>query len=216
MNKQKIKIKNQRLVIQAAVIISLILVCHEKPKAQIAFIAGGNYSNIRSNISLENKEPIIGYNFGLSLQYYPFKKFQNISILNEMELIQKGYQQNFEENHSFRFDYLSLPILINYSLSTQVSIQAGVELSKLISTNIEQGLRTYNDFDTGLALGVSYFSGKRISCYSRLSYGLLPMLDYYEIDELGNFKNKIHDLKNITLTIGMKINFYNEKIRFQK
>jgi hypothetical protein len=111
---------------------------------------------------------------------------------------------------------LSSPVLINYSLSPQISIQAGVGLSTLISTNIEQGIKTYNDFDLGLALGASCFSNKRISCYSRLTYGLLPMLDYYEIDELGNFKNQIHDLKNICLSIGIKVNLYNEKIRFHK
>ena len=109
-----------------------------------------------------------------------------------------------------------MPILINYSLSTQISIQAGVELSTLISTNIEQGIKTYNNFDTGLALGINCFGDKRISCYSRLTYGLLPMLDYYEIDELGNFKNEIHDLKNVCLSIGIKVNLYNEKIQIHK
>lgn len=216
MGKSRISINHSRLIFQIITITSLIFFCHEKSKAQIALVAGGNYSNIRSNLSLENKKPIIGYNFGVSVQYHPFRKFQKISMLNELEFVQKGYQQDFAENYSFRFNYLSLPILINYSLSTQISIQAGVELSTLISTNIEQGIKTYNNFDTGLALGINCFGDKRISCYSRLTYGLLPMLDYYEIDELGNFKNEIHDLKNVCLSIGIKVNLYNEKIQIHK
>jgi len=216
MKKSKININHSRLIFQIVAIISLIFFCHKKSEAQIAFAVGGNYSNIRSNLSLENKKPIIGYNFGVAVQYYPFKKFQKISMLNELEFVQKGYQQDFTENYSFRFNYLSLPILINYSLSTQISIQAGVELSTLISTNIEQGTKTYNNFDTGLALGINCFGDKRISCFSRFTYGLLPMLDYYEIDELGNFKNEIHDLKNICLSIGIKVNLYNEKILLYK
>jgi len=209
--------RNQlRLTFQIVVIIGLTLICSEKSTAQIAIFAGGNYSNIRSNVTIENKKPIIGYNLGLSLQYYPFKKFQNLSILNELKLTQNGYQQDFEKRYSFRFNYLSLPVLINYSFSKQISAQAGVELSTLISTNIEQGTKTYNDFDLGLALGVNWFSGRRISCYSRLTYGLLPMLDYYNIDELGNFKNEIHDLKNVSLSVGIKLNLRNEKIRFYK
>ncbi|WP_163711386.1 outer membrane beta-barrel protein [Mangrovibacterium lignilyticum] len=216
MEKTEININHLRLFFQIAVIISLTFFCHVKSKAQIAFVAGGNYSNIRSNVSLENKKPILGYNFGVSVQYYPFKKFQNISLLNELEFVQKGYQQDFTENYSFRFNYLSFPVLINYSLSTQISIQAGIELSTLISTNIEQGTKTYNNFDTGLALGIICFGEKRISCYSRFTYGLLPMLNYYQIDEIGNFKNEIHDLKNICLSIGIKVNLYNEKILLHK
>lgn len=216
MKKPKININRSRLIFQIVAIISLTFFCHDKLNAQIAFVAGGNYSNIRENIPLENKKPIIGYNLGVSVQYYPFKKIQKISLINELELVQKGYQQDFAENYSFRFNYLSLPVLINYSLSTEISIQAGMELSTLISTNIEQGIKTYNNFDMGLVLGISFFNSKRIGGYSRLTYGLLPMLDYYEIDELGNFKNEIHDLKNICLSIGIKVNLYNEKIQFHK
>jgi hypothetical protein len=216
MKKPEININHSRLIFQIVAIISLTFFCHDKLKAQIAFVAGGNYSNIRENISLENKKPIIGYNLGVSFQYYPFKKFQKISLINELELVQKGYQQDFAENYSFRFNYFSLPVLINYPLSTEISIQAGMELSTLISTNVEQGIKTYNNFDMGLVLGINFFNSKRISGYSRLTYGLLPMLDYYEIDELGNFKNEIHDLKNICLSIGIKVNLYNEKIQFHK
>lgn len=201
-----------RLIFQVVIFTSLTCLSHLNSNAQIAIIAGGNYSTIRNNVFLENKEPIVGYHFGLSFQYYPFKHIQNLSILNELYFIQKGYQQDIGRNYTFKFNYLSLPILLNYPISKQISLQTGIELSKLIATNIEQGLKTYNDFDLGLVLGVNGFQSKRLSCYSRLTYGLLPILDYYEIDELGNFNNEIHDLKNISLSIGIKFNLYNEKI----
>ncbi len=217
MKKPKIN-KNHylRFTLQIAVFVSLILIGHAKSSAQIAVIAGGNYSNIRSKISLENKEPIIGYNFGSSVQFYPFKKHENISIVNELVFIRKGYQQDFGENYSFRFNYISFPVMIDYEISKQISIQSGVELSQLFSTNIEQGNKTYNNFDLGLVLGVNCFFSKRLSCFSRLTYGVLPMLGYYEIDEMGNFMNEIHDLKNICLSIGIKFNMYNEKILLYK
>ena len=201
-----------RLTFQIVIFTSLTFLSHLNSKAQIAIIAGGNYSTIRNNVFLENKEPIVGSHFGLSFQYYPFKQIQNLSILHELYFIQKGYQQDIGRNYTFKFNYLSLPILLNYPISKQISLQTGIELSKLISTNMEQGLKTYNDIDLGLVLGVNGFHSKRFSCYSRLTYGLLPILDYYEIDELGNFKNEIHDLKNISLSIGIKFKLYNEKI----
>ena len=194
----------KRHIFQIAIFISLTFICNSVSKAQLSFIAGGNYSNVRSNISLENKGPIAGYNFGLSYQYYPFKGFRKISILNELVYNRKGYRQDFEKEYTSRFNYLSLPVLVNYSLSKDFAIQSGFEMSKLIATNIEQGLDTYNNFDVGLVFGISYLKSKRLSCYSRFTYGLLPMLDYYNIDELGNFKNEIHDVKNVCFSIGIK------------
>ncbi len=213
MKRKKINIKYSQLILQIAIIISLTFLCNEKLNAQISFLAGGNYSNVRENISLKNKKPIIGYNLAMSLQYYPFKKNENISIINELQFIQKGYQQDFEKNYTFRFNYFSFPILINYSISKKTSIHAGMEISGLISTNKKKGLETYKNTDFGVTLGTSFFNNKRVNIYSRFTYGLIPMLEYYKIDKLGNFENKIKDLKNISFSVGIKINLYDEKIK---
>ncbi|RUT73431.1 outer membrane beta-barrel protein [Ancylomarina longa] len=214
MSKPKINTHLLPLVFQTVFIISLVLIFGIKSNAQIAITAGGNYSNIRSNLSLENTKPITGYNFGISVQYYPFKQIENVSFINELNFSQKGYQQDLGENFTFRFNYLAVPVLINYSPLKHFSVQGGVEMSKLISTNVEQGKKTYNHFDLGLVLGLSAFAGRSVSFYSRVTYGLTPMLDYYAIDEMGNFTGEIHDLKNICLSIGIKFAISNEKIHF--
>lgn len=205
-----------RLIFQVIAFIGLVISCQTKANAQFSLITEGNLSSVRENISIENKEPLLGYGLGVSFQYYPFKKLQKLSIINEIKIKQKGYQQQLEEKYSFKFKYIAMPILANYSLSEQVAIQSGIELSKLIDTNVKQGTKTYNNFDLGLVAGVSFFNKHRISGYSRLTYGLLPMLDYYNIDELGNFKNEIHDLKNISFSVGIKITLHNEKIQLYR
>jgi hypothetical protein len=203
-------------ILQIVILIGLTFIIPVKSKAQVAIFAGGNYCSVRNEVFLENKKPITAYNLGVSFQYYPFKRFENISVLNELSFNQKGYQQDLDKNYSFRFNYLTLPILLNYAPFKCFSVQGGIELSQLISTNIEQGTKTYNDFDTGLVFGLSCFEGRRFSLYSRITYGLLPTLDYYAIDELGNFTGEIHDLKNVCLSVGIKFNIYNEKIYFHK
>lgn len=180
--------------------------------AQVASMAGGNISTIGNKIAIENKEPSFNTQIGFSLQLYPSRKWQQISVLVEPNLIRKGYRQTFEETYSFEFHYFSLPVLVNYSLSKQISINSGLELDKLFSTNIQQGMKTYNRFDLGLVAGIDYHLVGRFSLYSRFTYGLAPLLDYYEIDEMGNFRKEIHDLKNRCLTIGIKFNLSNEKI----
>ena len=199
-------------ITKALMIIALIILFTKNSQAQIAIHANTSYSNIRNDISIENKEPLFGYNWGIAVQYYPFRNAENLSVINEFNFSRKGYRQNFEEDYNFKFDYLSFPILIDYSLSDNISLQTGVELSQMIGSNIEGWKDTYNKFDLGLVLGTSFFNRKKWNLYARFTYGVQPVLDYYEIDDLGNFKDKIHDLKNISIAIGIKFNITNEKI----
>ena len=184
-----------KLIFQIVLVISLILLSPLKSAAQVAVFGGGNYCTLRNNVFLKNKKPVIASDFGLSVQYHPIKQFEKLSVINELSISRKGYNQDLGATYVFRFNYLALPILINYKLLEPISIQAGVELSSLLSTSIRQGEKTYNNFDTGLSLGLSFQEGPIVSFYVRGVYGLLPMLDYYTFDELGNFTGKIHDLK---------------------
>lgn len=191
----------------------LIAVFSLKASGQVAFKVGGNYSTVRNEISLKNIKPIYVSEIGASVQYYPLKEFKKWSLINEFCFSQKGYQQNLSQEYTFRFDYCSFPVLINYAPVKHLSFCTGVELSTLLSTNTTEGLKTYNHFDTGLVLGLSIHQGRIFSFYLRGIYGLLPLLDYYKIDEMGNFKGEIHDLKNMCLSLGVKFNVFNEKFR---
>jgi hypothetical protein len=184
--------------------------------AQVAFIGGVNYTNERNNNLIENQKPRITYQWGASIRYYLLKNHPKISFQNELIFNQRGYNQVLDKDYFFHFDYISFPVLINYALTENFSINTGLEFSKLLSSNIKRYTETYNDFDIGLVLGFSCFEKKGISFYSRMTYGLLPLLDYYAIDKVGNFTGEIHDLKNICLSVGIKINIHNEKIRFYK
>jgi hypothetical protein len=201
------------VLLYAGVFTGLILISPLKSVAQIAFKVGSNYSSVRHEIPLKNIKPVIVSELGASVQYYPFKKFKNWSLINEFCFSQKGYQQNLSRDYTFRFDYCTFPVLINYAPVKHLSVHTGVELSTLFSTNVRRGLETYNHFDTGLVLGFSINKGRVFSFYLRGIYGLLPLLDYYKIDEMGNFTGEIHDLKNMCLSFGVKINVFNEKFR---
>ena len=201
-------------------VIAITLICFlmfsVRSKAQMAFVGGVNISDVRSTVLLQNKNAIASYQWGLSFQYFPFKRLENVSVINEFLFNHKGYMQDFETDYHFRFNYLSFPILINYSLFSDLSIQSGVELSKLSSTNVTQGRRTYNNFDMGLVFGMSCYDTRRVSFYSRITYGITPMLDYYRIDDLGNFTGEIHDLKNVCISVGVKFKFCHEKIHLYR
>lgn len=205
-----------KLVIQIIIPISFLFLFHSNSSAQVAVFGGGNYCTLRNDVLLKNKKPIIASEFGLSIQYHPIKGFEKLSVINEMGISQKGYQQNLIRNYTFKFNYLAFPVLIDYKLIKPLSVQGGVELSKLFSTHMEDGTNTYNNFDAGLVLGLGWRQGRILSFYLRGIYGLVPMLDYYTFDELGNITGKIHDLKNMCVSAGIKINLFNEKFRSYK
>ncbi len=210
--KKKIMKKIQKVLLILFSAVALIIFFDTKTKAQIALHSNMSYSKIRNDVSIENKKALLGYNYGIAVQYYPFRNAQKLSVINEFNFSRKGYRQNFEEEYEFKFDYLSFPILVDYSLFHNISLQTGVELSQMIDANIEGWKDTYNKFDLGLVLGTSYYYKKKWSLYIRFTYGVLPILDYYNIDDLGNFNGKIHDLKNISVALGIKFNITNEKI----
>jgi hypothetical protein len=179
--------------------------------AQVALMAGMNFSNVMENHLLENPEFNLSYHWGASVRVFPFKNIPKLSFEIEMLLNRKGYHQHYDSTYNFRFTYSSMPLLMRYSLAKNITLDAGVEISRLFSTNIKQGKKTYNNFDTGIVLGFTGFESKLINIYSRVTYGLLPMLDYYSFDKLGNFTGKIHDIRNLNISVGIKINLSHEK-----
>lgn len=206
---------NRYKVVRLAVLVVILMyISAGKATAQFSVMLGANKSTVLSKIKLENKESISDIHCGLSFQYYPFKNTDDISVINEIQISRRGYRQDLQKKYDFRFTYFAFPVLLNYSLSERFAVQGGIELSSLIFTNIKQGRDTYNHFDAGLVLGLSCFNNNTISLYTRVIYGMIPMLDYHRIDDLGNFNGKIHDLHNLSLSVGIKINLYNEKIRF--
>lgn len=195
---------------------ALMLIVSNKAFAQVSLMGGASYCNVRENNLLANKKGIGAFQGGEAIRVYPLKNLPNLSIENELQINRKGYQQNLDQNYTFYFDYLSWPILACYSPVRNFTVNAGVELSQLLFTNFKNGTRTYHDFDAGLVLGFSCFDERWIGLYSRITYGLVPMLNYYSVDELGNFTGEIHDMKNLCISVGIKINLYHEKIHLYR
>lgn len=185
-------------------------------QAQVSVFTGLNSSSMRNEGVLANQQLSFGVHIGFALRHYSLDSLKKFSVQYELSFNQKGYQQKLDEIYTRRFNYLSAPLLINYAASESVSLSTGLEPSFLLFTNAEDGINTYNRFDLAWVLGLNVLEDKRLSFYARFSYGLVPTLDYYTFDELGNFTSEIHDLKNICFSFGLKFDIYHEKISFNK
>lgn len=183
--------------------------------AQISLEGGVNYCDVKHNNSLKGQDPLYAFHTGVSVRWYPLKKYPKLSVQNEILFNRKGYRIVSDENYRFELNYISFAVLLNYSPLEYLSVSTGAEISGLMYTNVKQGLETFNNTDVGLVFGISCFDNRRLSVYTRVTCGITPVLDYYSFDKLGNFTGEIH-LRNVSLSLGLKINMYDEKIRLYK
>lgn len=178
--------------------------------AQVKVFTGISYTGVRNNV-LEDEEAIYSWYAGGGISLTP-QGWNKFSIgLNGM-LSRKGYKQYADTWYTFYFHYVSFQPVIEYSPAGLFSLEAGVDVSALVYTNVKSGMATYNHFDCGLIFGFTVFNNKRIAFYSRFIYGLVPMLTYDKIDAMGNFTGEINDLKNTSLLFGIRVNIYHEKV----
>lgn len=178
--------------------------------AQVKLFGGVNYTGVRNDV-LKNEEAVFSWHAGGGVNYTP-REWNQFSIgLNAM-LSRKGYKQYADKWYTFHFDYFSFQPVLTYSPVKLLSFEAGVDIGALISTNVKQGMSTYNRFDCGIIFGFTVFNDKQIALYSQIIYGLVPMLTYDKMDSMGNFTGEINDLKNTSLLLGIRVNIYHEKI----
>ncbi|MBV5311734.1 MAG: outer membrane beta-barrel protein [Prolixibacteraceae bacterium] len=156
---------------------------------------GLNYNWVRDNNILSNEKPIFGYQFG-----YSYKKDRKLAMQYELLVGLKGYKQVFEEKYDFSKIYLLAPVLVNFRIMPKFSVLAGAELGISDSDNDPNRSR----FDAGLLFGFECFNVVGLKLFSRYSHGLFPLINYYKFDKLGNILSELHDVKNSTITFGIK------------
>ncbi|MEO7987936.1 MAG: outer membrane beta-barrel protein [Chryseolinea sp.] len=180
--------------------------------AQVYVFSGIHQSYVRNEVVV-GESPIYSWHVGGGVNLYPTLDWKKTSINAEAAFIEKGYDQHLgNQQFEFRFRYITGQATISYEALPFLSLKGGVNLALLFDTNKEKGTSTYQLFDFGLVGGLGFLENKRFGFYTRVVYGLSPMLKYYNIDAMGNFNGHIHDLKNTCFMVGLRINIYDKKI----
>lgn len=200
----------------------LTILCINSTKAQFGISFGGNISNVMHRNLLVNEngdsntKPIFGYLSGMNFQFYPFKHQQNMSFTIEVLYNQKGYKQQFNDtSFTKRLNYISVPLLFNYDISKKFTLNTGVTFSGLLVplSVFYKPDNSFNTSDINLSIGAEYKVWKNLNLFTRLNYGVYPILNYYKIDEAGNI-SPTNDVRNLSFSVGLKLNFIYEKIKF--
>lgn len=198
----------RKFSVPGSLIISVMLLQFIAPKqavSQFYFDAGINGCYIRDNNLLEGERPAVRFTSGFSVRLPVFKEENRWALESGLRLDFKGYKQELGVSYNFIFTYLTAPIAFSFEVSKKFRIGAGSDFSKLISTNVRQGLKTYNHADVGLATDLWYVADNSVLLQLHFSYGITPVLDYYSFDNLGNITGEIHGLKNTVLSFRILI-----------
>jgi hypothetical protein len=181
---------------------------------QIGMMMGTNYSNIRHDNRLENSRGKMDIHLGANIEVVPFKKIPNLSVRTDLILIQKGYTLKLDgTNYRVNLEYGSFAPMIKYAIMEDLSIHSGVEFNRFSNSNVGED-ETFRKNEKAIFFGFDLFNSKRLSFYTRASFGLTPVLDYYDIDPIEGIQGKISDLYTTTIMLGLQLNIHHEKIRF--
>ena len=103
----------------------------------------------------------------------------------ELEFIQKGKGSYYEDGSTYKviLNYLQLPIIANYTLIENLSIETGVSFSYLISYQFNENGEDNNShrpytpysYDINWLLGSTYSFSKEWKVNLRFAYSILPM-----------------------------------------
>lgn len=177
---------------------------------QFEILGGANYAFVRHQY-LPNAQPIFASQWGFGITVNPKRDWQKISVTSNVVLTTKGYEQQLNQDYEFRLLYVGLQVILNYNVSKAVALQGGVELSGLESSSFYNSIDNYRSNDVGILVGVVFFSEKQLSFFAQSTLGLLPLIDYYDIDAAGNFNGRIRDVRNTCLTVGLKFKLIKRK-----
>ncbi len=137
-------------------------------------VAGG--INI-SNVDFENADTYIGYYGGLRAQI-PIEG--HFSLVSNLIYSLKGWQFDSlsanEPGGMMHFHYLDLQLCGNYALTPSLSVDAGVEIGRLLQTRRDPYVGVFDDFyqkgDFSVLVGLHYKIWKSIGIDVKYLHGL--------------------------------------------
>lgn len=151
--------------------------------------------------------------------YLLLKTKKRIGLSLEPGVIRKGCNATFENtgynlytDMDYNLDYLTVPVLLNLSLSRKLTIGAGASADYLLKAenNFENGLdadvtKLYEDMEYSLLAGIDYSAFKFVDLFLRYSYSISPASDLEISDNTGNVTGNIK-LYNQVFQVGLRFN----------
>ena len=110
---------------------------------------------------------------------------------------------NPSANMSFNLAYVSIPVLLNYSLSSKVSINAGPQYNLLVysNENLLFNKQAFKNNDAGIRAGLQFYPSPAVNLFASYYYGITNI---NAIDDRYQWKNR-------QLQVGVNVSVFSGK-----
>lgn len=129
-----------------------------------------------SNVDIKNTDTYAGYYGGLRARI-PIEG--HFSLVSNLLYSLKGWHFEFEPNEpggTMNLHYLDLQLAANYALNKSFSIDAGIEIGRLLKTRREPHISLFDDYyqkgDFSVLIGLHYKIWKSIGLDVKYLHGL--------------------------------------------
>ncbi len=186
------------------IIIALGVICFSYIQAQVSFgIKGGlnlaSQSVSGSGISLDEKlKP--GIHFGV---YSTIMFSEHLGLQPELLYSIQGTKFDAQDDASFNFNYVNVPILLRYDINKFINIHAGPQLGILTSAKSDDGTNEEDVKDYIKSADVAAAFGLGVDLPFGLNFSLrynLGLLDVESEEDDFEIKNR-----NIQISVGYKL-----------
>lgn len=198
----------KKLLASLAIVLSVVSFANAQ---KIAFKGGFTYSD-----AIMSPEPVdiidgkAGFHAGIVLQDLMLS--DKIGIQPELIYSQQGFK--IGGVGSIGMHYLSLPILLKFPVTEELSLLAGPQVSYLTNTKIGigNGLFSVNynglfkDIDLGLVGGLEYKVSDKVALGGRYVLGLTNVNKDFQIDNNNNLSDYL-SIKNTSAQVYVSFSF---------
>lgn len=177
-------------------------------QVQFGLKGGANLATVRY-IAADNSKARLGWNAG-ALAEIPVQ--DNLLIRPELLYSSKGFGFNAIGSGragSVKLNYITVPILGGYRLSSKTELLAGPEfgiLRKAVSKSSgisEDMTYAYRRFDIGFDLGFAYNFSKVLGAEVRYNYGFKDLVNVVYINDNGDINGQGKNGANSVLQLGL-------------
>ena len=175
---------NRTNVSQSLLVLLLTLGCIRlQAQVEVGLKGGANYVNnvVVTDLFDNGSDYRVGYHAGVFASIPLSERF---SLSPELLFSDKGFKilEDVTDPNSdysnLKLSYLNVPVLLGYNVFDKLTIQAGPELGDLLSAStkfdgesIDVGNIWNNEFDFGLAFGLTYAITEKVSVGGRYTHG---------------------------------------------
>lgn len=132
-------------------------------------------------------------------------------ISTEPGFTRRGYKDERFETAHFKFNYITLPVMLRFRIIENLFLGIGCEVSYMVSSRVNNyklsSSGIHEDLDYGALAGGNLKIYKRFDLSLKYYYGIAAIQEITLADDAGNETGEVYKAYNTALQLSLRYNF---------